>query len=77
MRLRVAPAHGSQAGAQAGRHTERGEAMNDSNGRKGYEAENGSGWQLLAVFRQTVTTRRARNPAAGLRSSRSSKHRIS
>jgi hypothetical protein len=45
----------------------RGEERNDSNRRKGYEAENGSEWQSLAVFRQRVAIRRACDRAAGLR----------
>jgi hypothetical protein len=44
-----------------------GEERNDSNGRAGHEAENGSEWQSLAVFRQRVATRRACNCAAELR----------
>ncbi len=53
------------------------EARNGSNGRNGSEAENGGEWQSLAVFGQRVATGRACNRAAGLRSSRSSRHPMS
>jgi hypothetical protein len=60
-RLRMAPLTVLSPGPRLAGMPARGEERNDSNGRKGYEAENGSEWQSVAVFRQ----RRDRFAACG------------
>jgi hypothetical protein len=66
-RLRMAPLTVLSPGPRLAGMPARGEERNDSNGRTGYEAENGSEWQSLAVFRQRVATHPACNRAADLR----------
>jgi hypothetical protein len=66
-RLRLAPLTDLSPGPRLAGVPARGGDRNDSNGRTGYEAENGSEWQSLAVFGQRDATRPARNCAAELR----------